>query len=121
MPPPFFGFAPDTDSGTVTRVRGTAPTMLTAHATSTGSSMSDLQMTTRSAGRALRTVNLPATTAHGQDLAMTVGDSADDGSPFAPGRYDVFLRAKVVGTDSCGQPATTHWVQTRAGILVVTG
>jgi hypothetical protein len=118
LPIPFIGFAPNTDSGTVTRVRAGAPTRLAAHATSADLTLADVRVEVVDAGRVLRSARLGTMRAVGQDLPVQVGDTADDGTRIAPGRYDVMVSADVTGRDECGAQVTHH-VQTRAGILVV--
>jgi hypothetical protein len=118
LPIPFTGFAPNTDSAIVNRVRGSAPTRLAAHATTSDLLLADLRVDVVDAGQVLRSARLGTARAAGQDLPIQVGDVADDGTRIAPGRYDVMVNADVTGRDECGVQVTHH-VQTRAGILVV--
>jgi hypothetical protein len=118
LPIPFHGFAPNTDGAIVNRARGGAPTRLAAHATSADLTLADVRVEIVDAGRVVRSARLGTMRAAGQDLPVQVGDTADDGAPIAPGRYDVMVSADVTGRDECGAQVTNH-IQTRAGILVV--
>jgi hypothetical protein len=118
LPAPFAGFAPNTDSTTVTRIRGTVPTRLAAHARVADLSLADVRVELVAGARVVRSAELGAMHTDGQDLSLTVGDVADDGSAIAPGRYEVFVSASVTGRDICGAQAT-HQVSTRAGLLVI--
>jgi hypothetical protein len=118
LPVPFEGFAPNTDSATVTRRRGTAPTRLVAHTRVADVDLADVHLELLAGSRLVRSAALGAMHADGRDLPLSVGDVADDGSPIGAGRYEVFIRASVTGRDVCGTQAT-HQISTRAGILVV--
>lgn len=113
----FRGFQPGTSSATVTRTRGSAPTQLVAHAGRGDYTLSNVQIVVGHAP-VVRTGKLGSMPADGRDLPIVVGDMADDGTPIAPGRYDVVVSGDVSGLNNCGEDAWQH-VETVAGILVV--
>jgi hypothetical protein len=118
FPPPFTGFTPGSDDGTVTRTRGNPPTRLVAHAGRGDFRLENLRVEVLGPVGALRTVRLGTRPADGAEIAVEVGDAADDGRPIAPGRYAVVLAADVTGTNNCGEQARQH-IDTTAGYLVV--
>lgn len=115
-PDPFKGLVPGTGNGSVTRTRGSAPTRLVAHAGVGDMTLDDLTIVVGSGRDAVRTVRFGSMRAAGQPLVVEVADSADDGTPIAPGRYPVQISAEVSGP-ACG--GERHRVDTQAGILVV--
>jgi hypothetical protein len=118
MADPFSGFSPGTDSASVARGRGMAPTRLVAHAAVADLTLENVRVDLLGRGKILRSANLGTMRAQGQDLRLDVGDTADDGSAIGPGSYDVFVKADVTGANNCGAVVTEH-VEMRAGILAV--
>lgn len=115
-PDPFEGLVPGTDSASVTRTRGSAPTRLVAHAGVGDMTLDNLKIVVGSGSAVVRTVQFGTLRAEGQPLVVEVGDTADDGTPIAPGKYAVQISAEVMGPKCGGE---RHWVDTQAGILVV--
>lgn len=115
---PFTGLTPGTDRTRVTRLRGSTPTRLVAHAGTGPFTLANLRMELLTNGTPVLTEDLGDQPAQGQDLTFDVGDVGDAGRVLAPGSYEVRVSADVTGRNRCGKDAWQH-VDTMAGILVV--
>lgn len=114
----FSGFAPGTDNGVLNRVSGTAPTRAVLHAGTGGAALSNLRVDVMKGATVVQSHVLPPTTLHGQDIAVDIDDTADDGGRLSPGRYAVYVSADVTGRNSCGEQGYLHQGR-QAGFLVV--